>query len=182
VGIPLTRLTEGCCEALNTLDCIDMDEKKIAFDGSMASCDRVLECPTHFIYIEEKSFLLDFFNKIQKEYSCIMHIKDGEIPDEFLEYLHTISVESKKVNLALSIMDKMSSSAKKVKDTTVILCSDPAIDTNKLKNIPIVYVYCESGLEVDKLFSLMLTRYIKNKEIVIVECAKLEKFLRSNCA
>jgi hypothetical protein len=113
VGIPLNKLQEGCCDALESIERIDMDEKKDKYDGSMASCDNVIDCGTHFIYVEEKSFLLDFFNKIQQEHTCPFHIQNNEITDDFLDFLHEVSNQNKTMHLALSLADKMSSSAKK---------------------------------------------------------------------
>ncbi len=181
MGIPLSKLTEGCCDTLESIESIDMDEKKDKYDGSMASCDKVVECETHFMYIEEKSFLLDFFNKVQKEHHCTFHIEDEEITDKFLDFLHEISRENKAMHLALCLVDKMNSSAKKIKDTTLMLSEDDSIDSTKLKKVPIVYLYCESGLEIDRLFSLILSRYIKNNEVIVLDCNKLEKFLKKQC-
>ena len=59
MGISLNKLTEGCCEKLNSLNAINFDEYKN--DKTMSSVDRVLECSDKYILIEEKSFLLDYF-------------------------------------------------------------------------------------------------------------------------
>ena len=59
MGISLSSLSEGCCDRLNSLTTIDLDEYKK--NKSNSSIDRLLECSDKYILIEEKSFLLDYF-------------------------------------------------------------------------------------------------------------------------
>lgn len=82
--ISVDSLREGCCEALESRQYIDMDVKIKALDGTLASCDKVIECEDNYIFIEEKSFLLDFFNKAASEIGYKGHIEESKIKPEFL--------------------------------------------------------------------------------------------------
>ena len=64
MGIHLNLLEEGCCNALNILDTLDLDYYKQ--DKQMSSVDKVLECQDRYIFIEEKSFFLDWFRLCAK--------------------------------------------------------------------------------------------------------------------
>lgn len=56
MGISLKSLSEGCCEYLESLGCINLDEEKE--DKTMSSVDKVLECDDKYIFIEEKKFFI----------------------------------------------------------------------------------------------------------------------------
>ena len=119
MGIPLSSISEGCCDFLNSLNTIDFDNYKK--DKSMSSVDHVLECNEKYFFIEEKSFLLDYFRLAGQKSTCKFVPVDGEITDKFLEKIATLDSEIKQQLFYKAMAEKSLSSDEKVKDTTFIL-------------------------------------------------------------
>ena len=175
MGIYLKDLKEGCCEYPENLKIIDGD----SLDANSPTCDKIIECKDRYILIEEKSFLLGFFNSCCKEKGKNLgsYIKDEKLDKSFFDYLDTLSKDEKKRLFAESIIKLFVSSLNKVSNTTYILTAN--FSQGKAKNMPIVYLYCKSGNSpIDKLATVLLSKYkIENRQIII-ECEKLEKFLK----
>ena len=178
MGISLASISEGCCDYLNSLNTIDFDSYKK--DKSMSSVDRILECNDKYIFIEEKSFLLDYFRlagqKCQYDFVPI----NNEISDAFLEKISALDIEVKKQLFYRAMAEKSLSSDEKVKDTTFILCNDDKFCNNKIKNSKTIYVHCKTNKHVDKIANIVFNSNSKKNKII--ECNKLEKYLQViNC-
>ncbi len=180
MGIPLSSLTEGCCEGLNSLHTVKLDEYKP--NKSMSSVDNVLECDDKYIFIEEKSFLLDYYRLAGKE--CEHHFcpVDGEIPNDFLKSISKLDPSAKKTIMYKACFDKTLSHDDKLRDTMTILYGDGAFCNVKTANSITVYLYCKgSNLPEDEnmsgYISLIFSSKIGNKKLV--ECSKLSKFLEN---
>lgn len=182
MGIHLKNLKEGCCDKYpSSLSYLYGDD----FDANRATCDKIIECNNRYILVEEKSFLLGFLNACCKERNKNLgSFVDGNIiTDNIIAFIdETFTLEEKKRIFAESVTTLFISSLDKVSNTTHILATK--YDADKSSNMPIIYLYCKSGKsKIDKLASLSLARYKNEKKQVIVDCDKLEKFLKSKeCA
>jgi len=174
VGIPLNILAEGCCDSLNKLSTINLDDYKK--NKSNSSIDRLLECDDKYILIEEKSFLLDYFRLASQEAKVTFLPKDNYIEDEFLESIKVLPRDIKEKIMYKSFSEKTLSSADKIKDTVIMLCQDEKFCNDKVKNSEIIYLYCNSNnTHVDKLLNIIFNS--KKAKQKIVECSKLDKYL-----
>ncbi len=176
MGIHLNHLQEGCCKYPSHLSYLDGDE----FDANRATCDKIIECNDKYILVEEKSFVLGFFNVCceEKKTSLGKFMKDGIIDDSFISFIDdNYSAEERKRIFAESVTRLFMSSLDKVSNTTHILATQH--DARMSKNMPIIYLYCKSGKSpIDRLATLSLAKYKNEKKQVMVECSKLEKFLK----
>ena len=178
MGISLKSLSEGCCEYLESLGCINLDEEKE--DKRMSSVDKVLECDDKYIFIEEKSFLLEYFRLAGERNKTKFCPQNGMVTDEFLNSISELNIETKKELMNKAFSDKLLSIGDKVKDTTLILY-DKKAGKEKLKNSKIVYLYCNSGTPIDRLLSITFNSG-KHKEKVVA-CCDLHKYLeKKGCA
>ena len=175
MGVCISSLEEGCCNYLTSLSPIDGD----SLDSSKKTVDNVLECDDKYILIEEKSFILDFFRKAcigRKKFSHF--IKDGILEDEFFDFLGTLNeVEKHEVfeKSALGLLDVMPAKV----GTTLTYLKDKTKVSNSLN----VILYCKSETEIDRLASILFARYNNEEENTVIECQKLEKFLKlKGCA
>ena len=177
MGIHLKNLQEGCCEKyLQSLSYLDGDD----FDNNRATCDKIIECNDRYILVEEKSFILGFLNACCKEKKQNMSsfMKDDILSDDLIVYIdENFTLDEKKRIFAESVTRLFMSSLDKVSNTTHILATE--YNKDKSKNMPIIYLYCNSGNSpIDKLASLSLSKYKNEKKQVMIECNKLEKFLK----
>ncbi len=176
MGIHLNTLKEGCCEYPSALSYLDGDD----FDANRATCDKIIECGSRYILVEEKSFVLGFLQACcqEKKVNFGKFIVEDSLSDEFFEFIETnFTLEEKKWLFAESVTKLFMSSLDKVSNTTHILATQYCAE--KSKNMPIIYLYCNSGNSpVDKLASLSLSKYKNEKKQVMIECQKLEKFLK----
>ena len=176
MGIHLDSIKEGCCDDnLSSLNFFNGDE----LDSNGATCDKIIECKDRYILIEEKSFLLGFFDECckEKKVSFGSFIEKGYVKVDFFDFLNdSFSLDKKKRVFAETVVKLFMSSLDKVSNTTHILSTQHNAD--KSKNMPIVYLYCNSGYsKIDKLISISLSKYKNEKRQVFVECQRLEKFL-----
>jgi len=154
VGIRLESLEEGYCEYLNLIDTLNLDQYKK--DKSMSSVDHILNCNDKYIFIEEKSFLLDYFRLAGKKKEVENFIpKNGIISDQFLESISSLDNEIKKQLLYQAVNNHTLGSVDKVKDTTIMLCNDDSFCNEKIKKAKTIYLYCKSGTHLDRLFALI---------------------------
>jgi len=177
VGISLSTLTEGCCEHLKKLSTTNLDDYKS--DKCSSSIDRLLECDDKYILIEEKSFLLDYFRLAGKEAKIQFQPIDEKVQDTFLETIKELPRETKEKIMYKSFSEKTLSSADKIKDTMILLCQDENFCNEKIKKSKIIYLYCKSNnLYVDKLLNIIFNSKQADKKII--ECSKLDKYLKLN--
>ncbi len=182
MGIHLKNLKEGCCDKYpSSLSCLDGDK----LDANRATCDKIIECDDKYILVEEKSFILGFFYACCKESKKSLgeFIDDELLNDDFITFIdEKFTLDEKKRIFSESVTTLFMSSLKKVSNTTHILATQYNVE--KSKNMPIIYLYCKSGKsKVDKLASISLAKYRNEKKQVMVECDKLEKFLKlKGCA
>jgi len=170
VGVRISDLEEKCCDYLTSLSPIDGD----SLDDSKKTVDNILECDDKYILIEEKSFILDFFRKAcigRKKFSHF--IKDGMIEDRFFDFLATLNKVEKHKIFKKSIYELLEVMPEKVKTTLNHL-----EDENKISNSLNVILYCKSETEIDTIASILFARYNNEEENTVLECQKLEKFLR----
>lgn len=178
MGIPLSSLSEGCCEELNSLPTVKLDEYKP--DKSMSSVDHVLECEDKYIFIEEKSFLLDYYRLAGKKCGQHFHPINGEISDDFLTGISHLEKSEKKDLMNKACFDKALSHDDKLRDTMTILYGDGAFCNIKTAKSITVYLYCKGvSLAEDEnmssYISLIFSSKIGNKKLV--ECNQLSRFL-----
>ncbi|MFK5976940.1 MAG: hypothetical protein QM493_10560 [Sulfurovum sp.] len=180
MAIPLKKLKEGCCDSsLHSFSITNGDE----LDNVYATCDKIIECSDRYILIEEKSILLGFFD------SCC--IERGESLEEYkyfngeVEYLkitelitlvQSMDNSIKKLLLAQTITNLMFSSAKKISNTTNLLCKQD--DSDKTNGILTFYLYCSSGHPIDNILYAWLSEYKKN---IFFECQDLKQKLEEEC-
>ncbi len=182
MGIRLNNLQEGCCDKYPShLSYFYGD----SFDANRPTCDRIIDCQDKYILVEEKSFLLGFLNDACKEAGTHLgaFIDDFIIKDDIIDFIdESFTLDAKKRIFAESVTTLFMSSLEKVSNTTHILATK--YDADKSSNMPIIYLYCNSGKsKIDKLASLSLAKYKNEKKQVMVECDKLEKFLQQKgCA
>ncbi|MEA2028985.1 MAG: hypothetical protein U9N49_08415 [Campylobacterota bacterium] len=181
MGIHIEALKEGCCEYPTQLNFLDGD----AFDANRATCDKVIECDDKYILVEEKSFIFGFFDSCcqEKKKSIGAFIEDGKLSDRLISFIdENYTLEEKRRVFAESVTKLFISSLDKVSNTTHILATE--YNSDKSKNMPIIYLYCKSGKSpIDRLATLSLSKYKNEKKQVMVECSKLEKFLEiKGCA
>ncbi len=175
MGISLSTLTEGCCDKLNSLTTVNLDEYKE--DKSSSSIDRLLECNDKYILIEEKSFLLDYFRLASQEAKVKFLPINGNIENSFLDAIKELPRDIKEKTMYKSFSEKTLSSADKIKDTIIMLCQDEQFCNDKIKKSEIIYLYCNSNnLHVDKLLNIIFNS--KKTKQKIVECTKLDKYLK----
>ncbi len=176
MGIHLNLLKEGCCEYPSNLSYFNGD----GFDPNRATCDKIIDCKDRYILVEEKSFILGFLSACceEKKKSIGTFIEDGILSNELLSFIeNSYNTEEKKRIFAESVTRLFMSSLDKVSNTTHILATK--YNTKKSENMPIIYLYCKSGKSpIDKLATLSLAKYKNEKKQVMVECSKLEKFLK----
>lgn len=175
MGICISSLSEGCCESLNVLGCIDGDK----FDDNSPTVDNICECNDRYILIEEKSFLLDFFRESCKGRKKFSHfIKTGQLEDSYFEFLATLTPQEKRLIFQQSAKNLLDEMPDKVNNTHQYLK-----DIEKVEKSINVLLYCNSGTEIDKLASLIFAKYNNEEENTVLECSKLEKFLEiKGCA
>lgn len=175
MGIRIKDISENCCKYLEGLNPLKLDEYKD--DKSMSSIDNILECQDKYIFIEEKSFLLEYFRLAGKKVNKnIIPDKDGNITDDFLDTISTISTSDKKALFHKAVSDKLLSLTNKIKDTTFILCKDDSFCDKKIKNAKTVYLYCKSGHPIDGILSIVFNA--KQHKEKIIACNDLEKYLK----
>jgi len=178
VGISLSSISEDCCEYLNSLQTIDFDKYKE--DKTMSSVDRILECEDKYIFIEEKSFLLDYFRLAGQKAKCNFIPVNDEISDNFLEKISDLNIDIKQQLFYKAIAEKSLTSDEKVHATTFILCTDDSFCNEKVKNSKTVYLYCETNTPADRIANLVFNSMSKKNKVI--ECSKLEKYLKTiNC-
>ncbi|MEA2099037.1 MAG: hypothetical protein U9P72_02805 [Campylobacterota bacterium] len=180
MGIPVDTIKEGCCDNdLSNFIIIDGDDLDII--GS--TCDKIIKCNDKYILVEEKSLLFGFFNECFNEMNIdieeykylendIVHLKI----DDVIEKINGMDTEVKKRLLSENITNLLSSSLKKVSNTTHILATK--FDNTKTANMPIFYLYCNSGKPIDGIMSRWLSRYKKD---IFIECNALKDDLQQQC-
>jgi len=177
VAIPIAKIQEGCCNSdLSQFTIIEGD----ALDSAGSTCDKIIVCSDKYILVEEKSLLFGFFNLCFKELnidletykysnSGIIYLK---ITDVILQ-IQSLNINIKERILAENIASLLSTSLKKVSNTTHLLATQ--CDSTKTANMPIFYLYCNSGKPIDMIMSTWLSRDRKN---VFIECTDLKKILQ----
>ena len=180
MAIPISNIQEGCCDArLHSFTIYNGD----ALDSVGSTCDKIIECTNTYILVEEKSLLFSFFDKCCKERNTDLETykyREEETTylkiDEIMSLIHTLSNDVKKRVFAESVASLLMTSGKKMSNTTHILCNNPNFDSEKTKNMPIFYLYCNSGQPVDRIMSNWLSRNRKN---IFIECTILRSKLES---
>lgn len=174
MGICIKSISEGCCDYLESLNPLKLDEYKQ--DKQMSSVDNVLECNEKYIFIEEKSFLLEYFRLAGKKVNeKLIPDENGLITDDFLETISKIENSDKKALFNKAVSDKLLSMTDKIKDTTFMLCKDDKFCDDKIKNAKTIYLYCKSSHPIDSLISIVFNS--KNHKEKIISCSDLEKYL-----
>jgi len=179
VAIPIANVKEACCDNdLSQFTIIDGD----ALDGIGSTCDKIIECTDKYILVEEKSIILAFLNNCCKEASInldndyksihagIEYINISTIVDEIIPHMNE---DVKKRILSDTVVDMISTSAKKASNTTDIL--NKQFNNAKTSDMQIFYLYCNSGKPIDRIMSIWLSRY---KTDIFIECNAFKNFLQ----
>jgi len=183
VGIPIANIKQDCCNSdLSSFTIIEMDE----LDDVGSTCDKVIECSDKYYLVEEKSILLSFFADCCKELGLSLDDEykyiENEIKylniDGLFELTQSMNTEVKRRILSDSMVNLINTSAKKASNTTDILNKYTQFDSTKTKDMPIFYLYCKSGHEIDMLLSTLLSLY---KKTLFIECQKLKSKLEEKC-
>ena len=182
MGIPVTSIHEGCCNSnLSEFSIIDGD----LLDSVGSTCDKIIECSDKYILVEEKSIIFAFLNNCCNEISISLDdkykfINDGvtyiDIDKIIDEVIRDMDINIKKRILSDTIVDMISTSAKKASNTTDIL--NKRYDASKTTNMAIFYLYCNSGKPIDMVMSSWLSRY---KKEIFIECNDLKNDLQERC-
>jgi len=180
VAIPLGKIKENCCDNdLSAFSITDGDE----LDKINSTCDKIIECSNKYILVEEKSILLGFFDKC-----CInlgKSLEDYKYVNYDIEYLkisdvisliQSIAISEKKLMLSEIITSLLFSSAKKISNTTSLLCKQD--ETDKTDGILTFYLYCSSGHPIDTILYSWLSGYKNN---IFLECQDLKVKLEEEC-
>jgi len=180
VAIPLGKIKENCCDNdLSAFSITDGDE----LDKINSTCDKIIECSNKYILVEEKSILLGFFDKC-----CInlgKNLEDYKYVNYDIEYLkisdvisliQSIAISEKKLMLSEIITSLLFSSAKKISNTTSLLCKQD--ETDKTDGILTFYLYCSSGHPIDTILYSWLSGYKNN---IFLECQDLKVKLEEEC-
>jgi len=181
MDILVSSIKEGCCNNnLSSYVTIDMD----CLDDIGSTCDKVIECNDKYYLVEEKSIVFAFLDncckEIEKSVDDYKYNKnDGEYfkIDDVIALLQPIDIEVKKRILSDTIVNLIHDSAKKASNTTDIL--NKQFDNNKTNNMPIFYLYCNSGTPIDMIINRLLAKY---KRTFFIECLKLQEKLEQECA
>lgn len=183
MAIPISSIKEGCCDNdLSAFNIIDGD----VLDSVGSTCDKIIDCSDRYILVEEKSIIFAFLNNCCKEARVeldatykfidngIEHIHISKIINEIIQEM---DINIKKRILSDTIVDMISSSAKKASNTTDIL--NKRFDSSKTSNMQVLYLYCNSGKPIDRVMNNWLSRY---KKELFIECRKLKTNLENqNC-
>ena len=180
MDILVNFVKEGCCDSqLSSYSIIDMD----CLDDVGSTCDKIIECSEKYILVEEKSILFAFFNNCCNELHINLddtykYIDNGvkylKISDLIDEVIHPMNEDTKKRILSDTIVNMLSTSAKKASNTTDIL--NKRFDNTKTSNMSVFYLYCNSGKPIDRIMTTWLSRY---KKIIFIECFTLQQRLQS---
>lgn len=144
MAIPVANIQEGCCDNdLSQFTVIDGD----SLDSIGSTCDKIIECNHKYILVEEKSIILAFFNNccletginLDSNYKFIdndiEHLNITKIINEIVQNLND---DVKKRILSDTIVNMISTSAKKSSNTTNIL--NQQFDNKKTNNMPVIYL------------------------------------------
>ena len=181
MGIPIRNIKEKCCDSdLSAFRIIEMDE----LDDVGSTCDKVIECHDKYYLVEEKSILLSFFTNCCKELNIDFDV-EYKYDEEGIKYLNmdglfeltqSMDTEVKRRILSDNMVNLINTSAKKASNTTDIL--NKQFDNTKTSNMPIFYLYCKSGHEVDGVLYTLLSLY---KKTLFIECQTLKEKLEEEC-
>ncbi|MCD6432860.1 MAG: hypothetical protein J7L21_02355, partial [Sulfurimonas sp.] len=99
----------------------------------------------------------------------IVHLRISDI----ISLIQSLNTDIKKRLLSENITSLLSSSLKKASNTTHILATQ--LNSAKTADMPIFYLYCNSGKPIDRIMSSWLSRNRKN---VFIECSDLKTYLQ----
>jgi len=181
VDILISSVKEGCCDSqLSPYSIIDMD----CLDDVGSTCDKVVECNDKYYLVEEKSIVFAFLDncckEIEKNVDDYKYNKDDNEYlkiDDVIALIQPMNIEIKKRILSDTIVNLIHDSAKKSSNTTDIL--NKQYDSSKTSNMPIFYLYCNSGTPIDMIINRILEKY---KRTFFIECLKLQEKLEQECA
>jgi len=180
VAIPLEKIKENCCDSdLSAFSITNGDE----LDSMNSTCDKIIECSHRYILVEEKSILLGFFDKCciklgtsLENYKYVNYdVKYLKI-SEVISLIQSIDISEKKLILSEIITSLLFSSAKKISNTTTLLCKQD--ETDKTNGILTFYLYCSSGHPIDTILYSWLSGYKNN---IFLECQDLKVKLEEEC-
>lgn len=175
MAISVASIQEGCCDSnLSQFTIIDGD----SLDSVGSTCDKIIVCRDKYILIEEKSLLMAFFNlccmEIGQDLESYKYNNKSKLRiDDVISLVNSLNTEVKKRLLSENISNLIASSAKKASNTTHILAT--MFDSSKTNDMPIFYLYCNSGKPIDMIMSRWLSRNRKN---IFIECNDLKNYLQ----
>ncbi len=180
MAIPIKSIKEKCCDsALSSFSIIEMDK----LDKVGSTCDKVIECKDRYYLVEEKSITLSFLHNCCKEIDKnfdFYKYEDNNIVylkiDEIIALIQPMNIEVKRRILSDTIVNLTNTSAKKASNTTDIL--NKRFDSQKTANMPMFYLYCNSGTPIDMIINRLLAKY---KNTTFLECNKLKEKLEQEC-
>lgn len=176
MAIPIAKIQEACCDNdLNDFSIIDGD----SLDSVGFTCDKIIECSDKYILVEEKSLLFGFFNlccieldidleDYKYENTGVIYLKISDV----ISSISSLNTDIKERLLAENVASLLSTSLSKVSNTTHLLATQ--FNSNKTANMPIFYLYCNSGEPIDLIMSTWLSRNRKN---IFIECNDLKNYL-----
>ena len=178
MAIPIAKIKEGCCDS-------DLSPFTIIYGDSLdnvgSTCDKIIECDDKYVLIEEKSLLLAFFDSCCKENSkSLEHYKDEQggtsqlKVSELITLIQSMNIDVKKRIFSETVSTLLSSSLSKVSNTTHILATNH--NNTKTANMPVFYMYCNSGTAVDSIMHIFVSQI---KRTPFIECSILKNRLLS---
>ena len=180
MAIPIRSIKEKCCDStLTSFSIIEMDE----LDNVGSTCDKVIECQDKYYLVEEKSITLSFLHncckEIKKDFDSYKYEDDNVTYlkiDEVIRLIQPMHVEVKRRILSDTIVNLISTSAKKASNTTDILNKESY--SLRTSNMSVFYLYCNSGTPIDMIIHTLLSKY---KKTIFIECLKLKEKLEQEC-
>lgn len=177
MAIPIANIQEGCCDHdLSNFTIINGDR----LDPVGSTCDKIIECSDKYILVEEKSLLFGFFDLCLRELNIDLETykyKNNGVTylriSDVILVIQNLNTDIKKRLLSENITTLLSSSLKKVSNTTHLLATK--FNSDKTADMPIFYLYCNSGKPIDRIMSNWLSR---NKRNIFIECNDLKIYLQ----
>lgn len=183
MAIPISTVKQRCCDNdLSAFTVIDGD----SLHPNDPTCDKIIECGSKYILVEEKSLILRFCTLCCQEVGHDLESYKYENGGttylrltDIISLIHTISIDIKKRILAEMVSSMLNTSMSKVSNTTYILSTDPRFDPTKAKGMKPLYLYCNSGKPIDMVMALWLSR---DRKTPFIECTALKDKLMEECS
>ena len=182
MAISITSIKEKCCDSeLSQFTIINGDKEVKLYNkinkSNYKSIDKVIECKDKYYLVEEKSIALGFLDRCCEEKEFDTYKSNGilNITKLIKDKIQPLDINIKKQKLQDTINDLLDSQSGKISGMTYLL--NKQFDNSKTSNMPIFYLYCNSGKEID----MIINRVLQLKRTPFIECQRLKQKLQEEC-